>query len=114
MEKINDYLPTPLLLQCFCNQCIKLKDEEKLHVYKLFSVITHVGVSMLTGHYLAYTSSLSIHENQSFEYANCSSDKRKNDVAVNNEKNPGLVKKLIYGRNKASSKLFILLCAIIH
>lgn len=60
MEKINSYVPTPFTLQCFCNRCIRLKTEEKRHIYKLYSVITHVGATMSVGHYVAYTCSLDI------------------------------------------------------
>jgi ubiquitin carboxyl-terminal hydrolase 1 len=115
MEKISTYSPTPFILKCFCNKCYKKKDEEKLHYYKLYSVITHVGATMSVGHYIAYTCSLDIYN----EYVNCCYGKRKLSLqssnnhhsnAVNNqqmnngsEKNSGLMKKLIYGRNKASS-----------
>lgn len=114
MEKISSYSPTPFILKCFCNKCYKKRDEEKLHFYKLYSVITHVGATMSVGHYIAYTCSLDIYN----EYVNCCYEKRRLSVqsggnhvnavqqqsSVNNsEKNSGLMKKLIYGRNKASS-----------
>lgn len=70
---------------------------------QLSGVITHVGATMSVGHYIAYTSSLADVQN---EYMNCASDKRKNlcnnENGVTSEKS-GLVKKLIYGRSKASS-----------
>lgn len=90
------------------------KDGEKIHTYKLYGIITHVGATLSIGHYIAYTSLLpGFHT----EYINCSSEKRKfslsqtangsNTAATTNnmgsEKNTGIVKKLIYGRNKASS-----------
>lgn len=114
MEKISSYSPTPFILKCFCNKCYKKRDEEKLHFYKLYSVITHVGATMSVGHYIAYTCSLDIYN----EYVNCCYEKRRLSVqssngnhvntsqpptANNSEKNSGLMKKLIYGRNKASS-----------
>jgi ubiquitin carboxyl-terminal hydrolase 1 len=107
MEKISSYIPTPFVLKCFCNKCYNKKDEDKLHVYKLYSVITHVGATMSVGHYIAYTCSLDIHD----EYVNCASDKRKfstsfnngGNINLNNEKSTGLVKKFIYGKNKSSS-----------
>lgn len=115
MEKISSYSPTPFILKCFCNKCYKKRDEEKLHYYKLYSVITHVGATMSAGHYIAYTCSLDIFN----EYTNCCYGKRKLSVQSNNshtatsqqsstggsgsEKNSGLMKKLIYGRSKASS-----------
>jgi ubiquitin carboxyl-terminal hydrolase 1 len=112
MEKISSYSPTPFILKCFCNKCYKKRDEEKLHFYKLYSVITHVGATMSVGHYIAYTCSLDIYN----EYVNCCYEKRRLSVQSNSnhassvapsvnsgEKNSGLMKKLIYGRNKASS-----------
>lgn len=58
MEKINSFIPTPFVLQCFCRKCCALPDDRKLHVYRLYSVITHVGATMSAGHYITYTSSL--------------------------------------------------------
>ncbi|CAO1432428.1 unnamed protein product [Diamesa hyperborea] len=117
MEKISSYSPTPFVLKCFCNKCYKKRDEDKLHIYKLYSVITHVGATMSVGHYIAYTCSLDIYN----EYVNCANDKRRLSASGSggsnshnntlpqqansnySEKNSGLMKKLIYGRNKASS-----------
>uniref|UniRef100_A0A336MD53 CSON014339 protein n=1 Tax=Culicoides sonorensis TaxID=179676 RepID=A0A336MD53_CULSO len=73
MEKINSYIPTPFTLKCFCNSCINLPDEEKLHIYKLYSVITHVGATMSVGHYVAYTCALDIQN----EYRICTNDRTK-------------------------------------
>lgn len=119
MEKISSYSPTPFILKCFCNKCYKKRDEEKLHIYKLYSVITHVGATMSVGHYIAYTCSLDIYN----EYISCVHDKRRLSLSNGSkmksqhhhsslppgggergsEKNSGLMKKLIYGRSKASS-----------
>lgn len=73
MEKINSYIPTPFTLKCFCNSCFHLPDEEKLHIYKLYSVITHVGATMSVGHYVAYTCALDIAN----EYRTCTNDRTK-------------------------------------
>lgn len=113
MEKISTYSPTPFDLKCFCNKCYKKKDDEKLHYYKLYSVITHVGATMSVGHYIAYTCSLDIYN----EYVSCCYGTRKLSIQSSNnqsnnvnqqmnhssEKNSGLMKKLMYGRSKASS-----------
>ncbi|XP_011179202.1 uncharacterized protein LOC105210128 [Zeugodacus cucurbitae] len=72
MEKINSYIPTSFTLQCFCAKCCKLSDANKLHIYKLYSVITHVGATMSVGHYIAYTCSL----DWANEYVNCPKDRR--------------------------------------
>ncbi|XP_052900096.1 uncharacterized protein LOC128306587 [Anopheles moucheti] len=73
MEKINSYIPTPFILQCFCAECIGKADNEKRHIYRLYSVITHVGARMSVGHYIAYTSSLQI----PLHYVNCVKDRQK-------------------------------------
>lgn len=125
MEKINSYLPTPFTLQCFCAKCCQQPDNKKHHVYKLYSVITHVGATMSVGHYIAYTCSLDLAN----DYVNCPKDRRRetqlnslnscgnvnsNHNSSNNtcshvvttnasEKNIGLMKKMRFGRGKASS-----------
>lgn len=73
MEKINSYIPTSFTLQCFCSKCCELSDANKLHIYKLYSVITHVGATMSVGHYIAYTCSL----DWANEYVNCPKEMRK-------------------------------------
>ncbi|XP_055619663.1 uncharacterized protein LOC129764516 [Toxorhynchites rutilus septentrionalis] len=73
MEKINSYIPTPFVLRCFCNTCLPKPDCDKPHIYRLYSVITHVGARMSVGHYIAYTSSLDVHA----EYRGCGKDRRK-------------------------------------
>lgn len=73
MEKINSFIPTPFTLKCFCNSCFNKPDEEKLHIYKLYSVITHVGATMSVGHYVAYTCALDIQN----EYRICTNDRTK-------------------------------------
>ena len=73
MEKINSYIPTSFTLQCFCSKCCELSDANKLHIYKLYSVITHVGATMSVGHYIAYTCSLE----WANEYINCPKEQRR-------------------------------------
>ncbi|XP_063705037.1 uncharacterized protein LOC134834338 [Culicoides brevitarsis] len=85
MEKINSYIPTPFTLKCFCNSCFNLPDEEKLHIYKLYSVITHVGATMSVGHYVAYTCALDIHN----EYRTCTNDRSKIATLFQQQRNGG-------------------------
>lgn len=117
MEKINNYTPTPFILDCFCVKCCSVKENEKKpHIYKLYGVITHVGATMSVGHYIAYTCSLDVYKS----YLNCPKDKNKKELQHNNrnqskldqqsnsniggtEKNSGRMKKIIFGRSKASS-----------
>ncbi|XP_058833086.1 uncharacterized protein LOC131690977 isoform X2 [Topomyia yanbarensis] len=73
MEKINSYIPTPFVLRCFCNTCLPKPDCDKPHIYRLYSVITHVGARMSVGHYIAYTSSLDVHA----EFLGCGKDRRR-------------------------------------
>lgn len=54
-EKINSYMPTPLILECFCNDCRLKNDAKAIHSYQLYSVIMHLGATMASGHYIAYT-----------------------------------------------------------
>lgn len=65
VQKINSYVPTPLTIHCFCNQCYDLSDDSKLHVYKLYGVIEHIGAKLSSGHYIAYISSLAGHSEKS-------------------------------------------------
>ena len=66
MSKINDFIPTPFTMNCFCVQCLP-PDGPLLgpppppggtlppkHHYRLFSVIMHLGATLASGHYIAY------------------------------------------------------------
>lgn len=75
MEKINSYIPTPFTLQCFCAKCC-MEPTNKLHEYRLYSVITHVGATMTAGHYVAYTCSLDLNST----YSNCPKDLRRKEA----------------------------------
>ncbi|KAH8278860.1 hypothetical protein KR018_010493 [Drosophila ironensis] len=72
MEKVSTYVPTSFTLQCFCVKCCDLSEGNKLHVYKLYSVITHVGATLTVGHYIAYTCFLDL----ASDYVNCPKDRR--------------------------------------
>jgi ubiquitin carboxyl-terminal hydrolase 1 len=58
VSKVNDYMPTPLHLSCFCETCCQNstnEDEIKpAHSYQLFAVIMHLGITMASGHYVSY------------------------------------------------------------
>ncbi|XP_058791373.1 ubiquitin carboxyl-terminal hydrolase 1 [Phymastichus coffea] len=71
MEKINNHMPTPLTLQCFCEECNKEPAVQR-HVYNLYSVIMHQGATMTAGHYIAYTRLPG--ESAHFEYQQCDRD----------------------------------------
>ncbi|KAH8272073.1 hypothetical protein KR026_002440 [Drosophila bipectinata] len=72
MEKVSTYVPTSFTLPCFCIKCCDLSESNKLHVYKLYSVITHVGATLTVGHYIAYTCFLDL----ASDYVNCPKDRR--------------------------------------
>ncbi|XP_049539437.1 uncharacterized protein LOC125953712 isoform X2 [Anopheles darlingi] len=73
MEKINSYIPTPFVLQCFCRDCLGKPEADKRHVYRLYSVITHVGARLSVGHYIAYTCSLELPH----QYFNCGRERQR-------------------------------------
>ncbi|XP_052859701.1 uncharacterized protein LOC128266948 [Anopheles cruzii] len=76
MEKINSYIPTPFVLQCFCRDCLGKQNSERRHVYRLYSVITHVGARLSVGHYIAYTSALDF----PLQYVNCARERQRRCV----------------------------------
>ncbi|KAK7788598.1 hypothetical protein R5R35_012693 [Gryllus longicercus] len=73
MSKVNDYMPTPLKLACFCENCCSLPEEQRPHQYQLYGVIMHLGATIASGHYVAYVKAS---ENY-FDYCHCGRDKRK-------------------------------------
>jgi ubiquitin carboxyl-terminal hydrolase 1 len=52
VSKLTDYIPTPLLMDCFCQKC-REGAGPPLHRYRLYSVILHLGASLASGHYIA-------------------------------------------------------------
>lgn len=63
VSKINDYIPTPFIMNCFCNECMppqphhqqhRQQAPEKKHHYRLYAVIMHLGATLASGHYIAY------------------------------------------------------------
>lgn len=113
MEKINNHMPTPLTLQCFCEECSNDETHgttagstETRHVYKLYSVIMHQGATMTAGHYVAYTR---LPDEPAYaEYSQCDRDnKRQNSSQVgaasansSSDKPTGILK---YFRSKPSA-----------
>ncbi|XP_060526596.1 ubiquitin carboxyl-terminal hydrolase 1 [Cylas formicarius] len=75
IQKVNVFVPTPLELRCFCQGCSSL-DLSKMtpHRYKLCCVIMHLGASMASGHYIAYTRA----SFQTLDYLDCCRDNPKN------------------------------------
>jgi len=52
VSKLTDYVPTPLVMDCFCQKC-RDSPGSPLHRYRLYSVILHLGASLASGHYIA-------------------------------------------------------------
>jgi len=52
VSKLTDYIPTPLIMDCFCQKC-REGPGPPLHKYRLYSVILHLGASLASGHYIA-------------------------------------------------------------
>ncbi|CAK9804170.1 Ubiquitin carboxyl-terminal hydrolase 1 [Anthophora plagiata] len=115
MEKINNHMPTPLTLQCFCEECNGDQTcgstggrSKSRHVYKLYSVIMHQGATMTAGHYVAYTR---LPDESAFgEYFECDRDSKRqtsgqgssstNTNSSSSDKTSGILK---YFRSKPSA-----------
>lgn len=55
MSKVTKFMPTPMTLACFCEECIERKESGGArHGYELYGVIMHLGPNMAGGHYIAY------------------------------------------------------------
>lgn len=87
-SKVNDFMPTPMQLDCFCERCQATPDSP-IHSYKLYAIIMHLGATMASGHYVAYTRvcpSIS-------EYVSCSRNKlipsSPNATRTSSERNSG-------------------------
>ncbi|XP_070071075.1 huntingtin-interacting protein 1-related protein-like [Drosophila takahashii] len=58
MEKVQDYVPSHFMLNCFCTSCKESGtdvDKRQEHHYNLRAVVVHNGELISSGHYLAYT-----------------------------------------------------------
>lgn len=115
VSKVNDYMPTPFTLSCFCEKC--LGNEEPPHKYYLYAVIMHLGAAIASGHYVAYVRTFDNPQ----DYVYCVKDKPKtsslsrgysiNSVSqnTNSNSNPMVDKSnslLRYFSRKLSSKSF--------
>ncbi len=84
MSKINDFIPTPFTMNCFCTQCMPPNSHyscEPLpppkHHYRLFAVIMHLGATLASGHYIAYVRASS---DLSEDYSQCQRSNAFNSV----------------------------------
>lgn len=73
VSKVNEHMPTPLRLGCFCEGCEKLGSPSPDHEYSLYSVIMHLGATMASGHYVAYVKPRDF----STDYESCNRERRK-------------------------------------
>ena len=81
MSKINDHIPTPFTMNCFCTQCLPSgncvsssavnsqhsQQNTSKHHYRLYAVIMHLGATLASGHYTAYVRA----NDQAWEYLQC-------------------------------------------
>lgn len=90
VHKVNTYLPTPLELDCFCESCCKLDEEElSSHYYKLSCIIMHLGGTMASGHYIAYVKASNYYNS----YHDCSRDTPKTGLSAScSEKSLNILK----------------------
>ncbi|KAJ8960399.1 hypothetical protein NQ318_013679 [Aromia moschata] len=91
IQKVNTYLPTPLKMACFCENCCKEEKSTAPHCYQLCCVIMHLGGTMASGHYIAYVKVPDPRE----DYGECSRDLPKGSLsASSSEKSLNFLKYL--------------------
>ncbi|VVC40763.1 Hypothetical protein CINCED_3A007142 [Cinara cedri] len=75
VSKVNEHMPTPLTLECFCEECLSLnsRQQTRAHSYQLYAIIMHLGATIASGHYVAYVKA----QDNLEEYDNCPRDRRK-------------------------------------
>uniref|UniRef100_A0A023F2R3 Putative ubiquitin carboxyl-terminal hydrolase 1-like protein n=1 Tax=Triatoma infestans TaxID=30076 RepID=A0A023F2R3_TRIIF len=71
VSKVNEHMPTPLILGCFCEECQTTNNTD--HQYHLYGVIMHLGATMASGHYVAYVKA----RDSSVDYDSCTRERRK-------------------------------------
>lgn len=116
VQKVNTYLPTPLELKCFCENCCRIENKESLpHRYQLCCVIMHLGGTMASGHYIAYVKASDHFE----DYSDCTRDLPKGSLsASSSEKSLNILKflkpkalnignSLLESKNGLSSKVLM-------
>ncbi|KAK9512094.1 hypothetical protein O3M35_000595 [Rhynocoris fuscipes] len=82
VSKVNEHMPTPLVLGCFCEECQQANQSTNNnnssninpeHQYHLYGVIMHLGATMASGHYVAYVKA----RDSSVDYESCTRERRK-------------------------------------
>ncbi|KAL1140878.1 hypothetical protein AAG570_000806 [Ranatra chinensis] len=75
VSKVNEHMPTPLTLGCFCESCQTSGTGHPIeqHQYHLYGVIMHLGATIASGHYVAYVKA----RDSSADYEACTRDRRK-------------------------------------
>lgn len=78
VSKVNEHMPTPLVLSCFCEECQAKQNANPgwvnpEHQYYLYGVIMHLGATMASGHYVAYVKA----RDPSADYESCTRERRK-------------------------------------
>lgn len=83
MSKVTQFMPTPMTLSCFCQECRGLDRGKSLgqHSYELYGVIMHLGPNMAGGHYIAYVKTT---DNLEY-YRTCVRDKARKASSLSSE-----------------------------
>lgn len=99
VSKVNEHMPTPLRLGCFCEDCVTERGPQPDHEYSLYSVIMHLGATMASGHYVAYVRP----RNFSMDYESCKRERKKTaslSSAAPDKRVPTVSKKKWFSRSK--------------
>uniref|UniRef100_A0A0K2UGW7 Ubiquitin carboxylterminal hydrolase 1like [Bombus terrestris] n=1 Tax=Lepeophtheirus salmonis TaxID=72036 RepID=A0A0K2UGW7_LEPSM len=101
MSKINDYIPTPFSMDCFCTKCTDKSSREPRHHYRLYAVIMHLGGTLASGHYISYVRA----SDHSPEYSQCQRGSNSVEIKnIRNSKKPWIMKCLSKINNHTSGK----------
>ncbi|KAL0271379.1 UNVERIFIED_CONTAM: hypothetical protein PYX00_008483 [Menopon gallinae] len=97
MSKVTQYMPTPMTLSCFCEECRCLDRTKSFgrHGYDLYGVIMHLGPNMAGGHYIAYVKAT---DNLEY-YRTCVRDKSRKGSSLSSASGKA-------SNHKANSKLY--------
>ena len=108
MSKINDYIPTPFTMSCFCTQCMPQtksfsaaasssvgNPNSPKHYYRLYAVIMHLGATLASGHYIAYVRA----SEHLYDYLQC----QRGGTVERNKNKKGIMKFLRRSNDSKSS-----------
>ena len=100
VSKLTDYVPTPLVMDCFCQKC-RDSPGSPLHRYRLYSVILHLGASLASGHYIACVRAGDVN----YEYFQCRRPGPVDTTLRNKNSKRGIFKMFSKSSSSSSSSL---------